>query len=420
MCQYGAYGFAQHGRTYRQILAHYYQGSEIGKAPSSNVRVLLQSGRRAIAFRGATRASGGVKLRASKTYRAVRSGSRVELRTSGGQRVGRFSAPLIVTSRPDVTRLRGTAISGKRDGRYRGLIAIWPSGAGGVSAVNHASIDDYVKGVVPGEMPPTWHVEAVKSQAVAARSYALATKKPGATFDLYPDTRSQVYRGYDGEHANANQAVDRTAREVVTHDGKVAVTYFFSTSGGETENVENVFYGARPTSYLRGVDDPYDDISPRHRWRFEFTSGQMQSRLRGLVKGSFRGIDVTRRGVSPRVVSAEVVGSGGRTRVSGATLRSRLGLYDTWASFETVNSRVSAAAGGRSQRRRGAPREIYGSVFPAPRGGLITIERRDGKRWRPIRLAPISAAGDYGVTVQEAGVYRVRADGVTGPSVRVG
>src|SRR5918999_5584887 len=258
MCQYGAYGFAQHGRTYRQILAHYYQGSEIGKAPSSNVRVLLQSGRRAIAFRGATRASGGVKLRASKTYRAVRSGSRVELRTSGGQRVGRFSAPLIVTSRPDVTRLRGTAISGKRDGRYRGLIAIWPSGAGGVSAVNHASIDDYVKGVVPGEMPPTWHVEAVKSQAVAARSYALATKKPGATFDLYPDTRSQVYRGYDGEHANANQAVDRTAREVVTHDGKVAVTYFFSTSGGETENVENVFYGARPTSYLRGVDDPYD------------------------------------------------------------------------------------------------------------------------------------------------------------------
>ena len=95
---------------------------------------------------------------------------------------------------------------------------------------------------MPGEMPSLWHSEALKAQAVAARSYALVTDRGGDVFDQYPDTRSQVYRGVSSETSSTNAAVAATAGEVVKYQGKTAVTYFFSTSGGHTENVDR-----RPT-----------------------------------------------------------------------------------------------------------------------------------------------------------------------------
>jgi stage II sporulation protein D len=139
-----------------------------------------------------------------------------------------------------------------------------------------------------------------------------------------------------GETASTNAAVTATGGEVVKHDGAVAVTYFFSTSGGHTENVENSFVGAAPKPWLKGVEDPFDSASPRHRWRFVYTQSQMQSRLSGYVKGTFRGLEIVKRGVSPRIVYADVLGSGGRTRITGPTLRARLGLYDTWVTIKKV------------------------------------------------------------------------------------
>jgi stage II sporulation protein D len=183
---------------------------------------------------------------------------------------------------------------------------------------------------VPNEMSPAWPIDALKAQAVAARSYALAADAGGPVFDQYADTRSQLYKGRSFEAARASIAVRDTKGEVVTYQGQVAVTYFFSTSGGRTENVENVFYGVPPSPYLKSVSDPYDGVSPRHRWQFRFTRGQMQHKLGGLCRGRFRGIKVVKRGVSPRVVAADVVCSGGRTRTNGSALRSRLGLYDNW------------------------------------------------------------------------------------------
>ena len=88
----------------------------------------------------------------------------------------------------------------------------------------------------------------------------------GKGFDQYADTRSQVYRGYLGETPSTNAAVAATAGQVVTYDGEIATTFFFSTSGGHTENVENVFTGGSPKPWLKGVKDPYDDSSPYHRW----------------------------------------------------------------------------------------------------------------------------------------------------------
>ena len=108
-------------------------------------------------------------------------------------------------------------------------------------------------------------------QAVTARTYALATRKRGGAFDLYPDTRSQVYRGVAGETSRSNRAVKDTAGKILTYNGVPAITYYFSTSGGETENVELSFLGSEPKPWLKSVEDPYDDISPRHRWRVSFT-----------------------------------------------------------------------------------------------------------------------------------------------------
>ena len=94
-------------------------------------------------------------------------------------------------------------------------------------------------------MPSSWHIQALRAQAVTARTYALSTSKTnGGVFDQYPDTRSQVYRGVSAETAASNRAVADTSRQILTYGGKPAVTYFFCTSGGKTENVENSFVGS--------------------------------------------------------------------------------------------------------------------------------------------------------------------------------
>jgi stage II sporulation protein D len=182
-------------------------------------------------------------------------------------------------------------------------------------------------------MPSSWDLEALRAQAVAARSYALSTSRGGGLFDQYPDTRSQVYRGVSAETSRTNAAVARTSGEVLVYRGRVATAYYFSTSGGQTENVEFGFSGGSPVPYLRSVQDPADRISPRYRWAIEYSDAEMARRLRGLVKGRLKSVKVVRTGVSPRVVQADLVGSRGRTRVTGDDLRARLDLPSTWVRF---------------------------------------------------------------------------------------
>jgi stage II sporulation protein D len=339
MSQYGAYGYAQHGFGHREILAHYYTGTEIGKAGKSRIRVLLQSGRRSVSFSGVDSA-GTKRLNAATTYVARPRGAKVVLKTRRGRRAGTFSGVLRLKGPRGFVRLGGTALNGVSGGSYRGAIEL-RAGGGRVTAVNLAGLDAYLQGVVPGEMPASWAAEALQAQAVAARTYALGTDAGGAVFDQYPDTRSQVYKGMSAEQPSTNAAVRATSGEVVTYQGALATTYYFSTSGGQTENVENVFYGSPPIPYLRSVKDPYDGGSPRHRWRLRFTGAQMRARLGSLCRGSFRAIKVRKRGVSPRVVLADVVCSRATVRTSGTTLRARLGLYDTWFTVKRASAPAS-------------------------------------------------------------------------------
>jgi hypothetical protein len=116
-------------------------------------------------------------------------------------------------------------------------------------------------------------------------------------------------------------------------------------TGGRTEDVENVFIGADPAPYLTSVDDPYDGMSPRHRWVKRMSLRSAQRRLGRLVRGRLVRIRVLQRGKSPRVVRAQIVGTGGSTTASGPTLRRKLGLYDTWARFTVITAKATRGDG---------------------------------------------------------------------------
>ena len=245
MSQEGALGYAEHGFSYQQILAHYYTGTSIGTAPAgAQVRVLL-----------------------------------------GGK-------------------------------------------------VRRIALDTYVRGVVSAEVSASWPLAALEAQAVASRTYALTAHAGGTRFDVYADTRSQVYRGVAAQTPQTDAAVAATAGQIVTYQGRPAITYFFASSGGRTENVESSFTGSQPQPWLRGVVDQYER-GDLHTWKVAMSFAAAASRLHGLLRGSFQGIEVVKRGFSPRIASAYVLGSGGRTLAGGGELAARLGLYSAWAYFST-------------------------------------------------------------------------------------
>jgi stage II sporulation protein D len=292
MSQYGAYGFALKGRGYKGILRHYYRGTRIGRTRRPQmIRVLLEIDPGDVFFRHARRACGRT-LNPARLYRA-------HLGTHGA---------------------------------FRGALEVvrTESDPGSLNAINALNINNYVQGVVPGEMPSSWPLQALRAQAVAARTYALATKVGGNGFDQYADTRSQVYGGLDIESARTNRAVRSTRNQVVRYRRGLAQTFYFSTSGGRTESG---FLGAPEVPYLRSVRDPYDFHSPLHTWTIRYSAAEMNLRLAAYVRGRLRRIRIVKRGDSPRINRAVLIGSRGRSSIRGDTLQFALDAYDRWMSF---------------------------------------------------------------------------------------
>jgi SpoIID/LytB domain protein len=203
------------------------------------------------------------------------------------------------------------------------------------SRVVKVPLERYVRGVVSAEMPASWPMAALEAQAIASRTYALTADAGGSRFDVYSDTRSQMYEGEAAETAQTNAAVAATAGQIVEYDGAPAITYYFASSGGMTEDNENSFLGSTPEPWLRAVPDAYETSASE--WKVSMSFQAAAARLSGLVKGAFRGIEVLQRGSSPRIVAAEVLGSRGETQVSGPELEARLGLESAWAYFSVKN-----------------------------------------------------------------------------------
>ena len=271
LSQYGAYGYAQHGWTPAQILRHYYRGSTIGTVPSQPVRVLLADGR------------ASVQVSSEQPISVVDSAGQWEVLPAGTYTLRKPLTlpgwPAQTPPMPPVSFDAGAAqltVDGKP---YRGSVSVGAT-ASRLSVVNTVPLESYLLGVVPREMPASWAPEALRAQAVAARSYALASLHPTSTFDVYADTRSQVYGGASGEDARTTAAVQATAGQVVLWHGQVAETFFHSSSGGRTATVTDVWPAAQPLPYLVSVSDPYDSVSPYHDWApLTFTAAGAARRL---------------------------------------------------------------------------------------------------------------------------------------------
>lgn len=317
MSAYGAYGMGKAGHKYGRILAHYYRGVRNTKLKGRQmVRVLLDvdpSPR----FSGARRACGR-KLNPKGTYRA-RIGKRgIFLAQANGRPLARCGGRLR-------TEVNGT-VEFKGHGVYRGGVQV-VRGGGSLYVINLVPVNSYCRGVLAKEMIPSWPIESLKAFALAIRSIGLSSRGTHTGFDVYPDTRSQVYGGVAAEYPRTNRACAETAGRVLTHRGKVAMAVYSASSGGHTENVENVWF-SEAIPYLRGVPDPWDRSSPYHRWTYTYTPARMNSLLDSYVSGRLRRVQIIRYGVSKRVIWARLYGTRGTTRIRGDSLQYALGLPD--------------------------------------------------------------------------------------------
>ncbi len=400
LSQYGAYGYAQKGWTFDRIVLHYFTGTELGDAPLSRVRVLLSSGTKSlkIGSAGAFRvrdATGAAHDVAAGTYTLAPT---LKLKVDGGATARALPGPLVFQA--------GSApLSLGR--RYRGTIGV-DVVSGKLRAINTVGLEQYLYGVVPSEMPFSWLPEALKAQAVAARSYALATRKTGA-FDLYSDTRSQVYLGIDHEKPSTTAAVNDTAGQVVLYEGAVAKTFFFSTSGGRTASAADVW--GEDVPYLQSVADPYDSISPHHDWGpFTYTGAKLAKMMK--MPGSVLDLQPELNS-SGRIKTLTVVGTKGTLAIAGTDLRTRLGLRSTWFSVGVLSltGPPTAVIYGNRARLNGVARGLTQAA----------LQQLDGATWKPLATVKPDKTGALSVVVKPTVTtrYRLVSGKVVAASVRL-
>ncbi len=333
MSQYGAFGYAmRENRDAAFILRHYYTGTTLGTVGAVRVRVRLKRvGAPKVCSAGrATDARGRrVMLSERRMYRVQRAGT-ATLRvvdTTTGRRRASLRAPVRVSGGRSVC-LRGAAENGVRHGHYRGALRFVRDGSR-VLVVNDVHVRHYLYGVVPSEMPTSWAIEAVKAQAIAARTYTMRNLRPDRDVDLFSDVRSQQYNGLAAETTRGRSAVTSTDGRVILFAGKLIDALYHSSSGGRTASNEEAF-GTDPAPYLRSVADPHDDLSPLHAWRTTLTEATAQQRLGSLVQGTLLSLRVVQKGPSGRALTVQVRGSAGTTTASGGEIRRLLGLRSTW------------------------------------------------------------------------------------------
>lgn len=241
---------------------------------------------------------------------------------------------------------------------YRGRLQL-TSRDGGLRAINHVSLETYLSSVVGSEMPASWPLDALSAQAVAARTYALAQRRPDAPFDLKATVASQVYGGVATETPSTRAAVERTRGQVLMHGGTLINAVFHSSSGGSTENSGEIW--SRQLPYLVSVPD-YDQTSPVFRWEKSFEPLQLRSAFRET--DGVQAIEVLQTSSTGRIRRARILGPAGSLEISGAELRQRLGLRSTLASFRlqslpaaaTPDAPPAAGIGGSLRRLLASPR----------------------------------------------------------------
>ena len=394
MSQYGAKGFADAGYHYTAILRHYY-GSAGTDPRTQVVTTPTPEPMRDVNLDAAAISNAGGFTKTTWTIRPGRTGVRLVVSTSptevyyavDGWSTFTASGNSITWRRPDGSTqvftgktvsvwseagsppltqvLEGTGQYNHQYVRFRGQLRLTAQDSK-IKLINRLKMNEYLYGVVPRESPASWPMEALKAQAVAARAYSWTSPRT----ELYTTTSDQVYGGHSRgenreqpvewhENSRTNAAVDLTKGVVVTYDGVMVRTFFFSTSGGHTENSENVWSSS--LAYIRGVPDPYEILagSPRHTWIEQtYLASDVRSRLiaqglpqrttsdGGVVPAEIIDINVTARGVSGRPTRIELVASDGwKGVIQGSTgldsFKRAFGWGDRWFLVNPKTYRIA-------------------------------------------------------------------------------
>jgi stage II sporulation protein D len=345
MSQYGALGYAQQGWNYPDILKHYFTGTDITSVtPKAETRIQIGDDNTAPADLTIT-PSGHVNIvLQGNTVAGAEKDQQIVVTVTNGKfnvsvagnpvldQVGGGSDNLYIQYNGSPVAVADTGHSYK----YGQLELSAPAATQLKTTIASMGMNEYLRGL--GEVPSSWAANALKAQVLAARSYAQYKFDHGSTF-LYGDVRDQNYVGYDKETgsggANWVAAVNDTGNEMVTYQGSVAQTFYSSSSGGYTENSENVFSATVP--YLKGVPDPYDAANGQnslHSWKRDWTLAQMQSFVNSnssSAVGTLQSLEfLLPLGVSGRVAKVidathggvRITGSDGTKRVNGTAFQS--------------------------------------------------------------------------------------------------
>jgi stage II sporulation protein D len=337
MSQWGAYGAASVSNlSWQSILSFYYPGTTLASLGNPTIRVRLDavgSGPMYV-FNAAGLRLAGNALPATTTgitqYRVLpRSDGSLQvdkLSSAGWSSHGTAASPAVFSSSSGLVDVK--LASGSRRS-YRGTIYANRATSTSLTPVNVLPMESYLRAVVPAEMPASWHTNALRAQAVAARSYAgydRAHAAAGQTWDTCDTTSCQMYSGVPAEYAASDTAVAATAGQTLTYAGTPAFTQFGSANGGWTAA------GSQP--YLSARADPYDGAIPNgaNSWTASVTAAAIQARWPSI--GTYSRLRIlTRDGHGQwggRVLTAAIDGSNGSVTVSGTTMRSAFGLRSEW------------------------------------------------------------------------------------------
>ncbi len=401
MAQWGAYGYAKHGLAYDKILAHFYPGTTLAPAPVARIKVLLVDSAKKLVVSSTDPflVVDGEGIRHNLAGGNYPLTPALKVRLVPGKPAAKLPGPLRFVPGASPLWLAHP---------WRGDLIVGSNGSS-LSVVNSVPIEAYVRGVVSNEMPRDWPLEAVKAQAVAARSYALSHRH-GADFDVFADTRDQVYGGVATETPIGDEAVAETKRQVLLYDGKVATTYFFSSSGGRTASATDVFPNAKPMPYLVSVPDPYDTVSPWHTWGPVVMGAASVSRalnVPGLI--ALKTVPATGRA---RAVVA--IGRSGDVSMPAGVLRRALGLRSTWIRVGVLS--LSRSAGPVAA---GSTVTLFGRVELLK--GVTLEQRSPGGAWQAGPAITVEPDSSFSIAVSPAATteYRLAAGTAKGAVLRV-
>jgi stage II sporulation protein D len=324
MSQYGARGMAQDGKNYEQILKHYYQGIKLGTREDRDVRVMLSP-------------SEIFSIEPNSNYKLYNADNNEEVSFTGKLEFSQKSNKVVVkVNDQEITSDKGFELKATNnsndtfaavsqvtqgtstvDAQYRGSFIIGV-GNNQPTLTNELKMEDYLRGVVPNEMPASWNLEALKAQAIAARTYAhvQVNSNSGTLVDTVAD---QVYKGkatrahsdvswQASEYSRSDDAIKQTVGEVALDNNNILINaVFHASSGGHTENSENVWTSS--VSYLKGVDDSYDTAtSPFNNWQVIVPNATIARAVFGTTDIMVENIQITKRTDAGSVQEVKVTG----------------------------------------------------------------------------------------------------------------